>query len=80
MQWDFILYVSSSLSSYFVRDTEMFVWAHTDTVAELQGYVHWLKSSGWNIPGSAEKGGRREGLCDCSLEQEGGVEERGLAG
>lgn len=24
--------------------------------------------------------GRREGLCDCSLEQEGGVDERGTAG
>lgn len=39
----------------------MFVWAHTDTVAELQGYVHWLKSSPWNIPGFAEEGGREEG-------------------
>lgn len=60
----------------------MFVWAHTDTVAELQGYVHWLKSSPWNIPGFAEEGGRqRGGKCVIfSLEQEGGVEERGLAG
>lgn len=56
----------------------MFLCAHTDTVAELQGYVHWLKSLGWNIPGFAEKGGRKDGLCDCTLEQEGGVEERGL--
>lgn len=53
---------SFRLSSYFVLETAIFV--HTDTVAELQGYVHWLKRSGWNIPGFVEEGGKWEGLHD----------------
>lgn len=30
----------------------------------FQGDVHWPESLGWNIPDC--RGGRREGLCDCS--------------
>lgn len=48
------------------------------TSSGFQGYVHWPESLGWNIPDRRD--GRREGLCDCSQEQEGGVEQRGLAG